>query len=136
RRGGRMRAGVWAGLLVLACNQGREPGTDEVVDTAVEVPFSARVLALSPDLASGEALYADHCAICHGGDGEGLVGPAHTEVLPDLPRACAVDVVHEGRGLMPSHADLSHQELADVIGWAYHAFADDGFPGGGASTCR
>ena len=67
----------------------------------------------------GAAIYGDNCASCHGGDGEGGVGPplgggAAVEAFPDA--ADQVTVVVEGRGGMPAFGnDLTPEQIDAVV---------------------
>jgi mono/diheme cytochrome c family protein len=68
---------------------------------------------------SGQEVYADHCARCHGAEGEGgrgptLAGGAVVEEYPEVEDQ--LDVVREGRGTMPAFGRrLSAEELRAVV---------------------
>jgi mono/diheme cytochrome c family protein len=77
---------------------------------------ASAILALDADLAAGEALYADNCALCHAVDGSGGTGP-------DIKSEDAADIVEavlEGPGVMGSAEDLGFvdQDVADVAAYA------------------
>lgn len=55
-----------------------------------------------PDTATGEEVYQELCAACHGADGEGGVGPALVGLGFD--REEAASVINEGKGSMPGFA--------------------------------
>lgn len=62
---------------------------------------------IDPVLVEGRALYAKHCAMCHGRDGSGGQGPRLNNgvVLTAYPSlASQAAVVADGRGTMPSFA--------------------------------
>jgi mono/diheme cytochrome c family protein len=67
---------------------------------------------------SGEAVYANRCAGCHGGDGSGGLGPQLSggrmvAEFPDI--ADQIAVITKGRGGMPGFGDkLSAAEIAAV----------------------
>ena len=71
--------------------------------------------------APGAAIYADNCASCHGGDGNGGVGPQLSDgaVVDAFPNeADQVRVVTNGRGGMPAFADrLSAEEIDQVVAY-------------------
>ena len=68
---------------------------------------------------TGAQIYQASCAVCHGQDGEGGVGPelgggAVVEAFPDA--ADQITVVTNGRGAMPSFSrTLSPQEIEAVV---------------------
>src|SRR5262245_3334082 len=72
----------------------------------------------SGQIAAGEALYDEHCAICHG---EKL---RSSGAVPDLrqlradERARFNQIVQDGKGQMPSWAGMLSAEEIDQI-WAY-----------------
>ena len=68
---------------------------------------------------TGAQIYQSSCAVCHGPDGEGGVGPelgggAAVAAFPDV--ADQVAVVANGRGAMPSfNRTLTPQEIEAVV---------------------
>ncbi|GJM38288.1 MAG: hypothetical protein DHS20C19_16550 [Acidimicrobiales bacterium] len=70
-----------------------------------------------PQVASAEALYAQHCSSCHGIDGSGGQGPrlagTMEELYPD-PADQAAYIVEGGTG-MPAFADVLTDEEVDRI---------------------
>ncbi len=71
-----------------------------------------------PVLADGRAVYAKHCAACHGRSGGGGQGPrlnngAVVGAYPDIDDQVAV--VADGKGTMPSFAErLTDRQIAAV----------------------
>ena len=66
---------------------------------------------------SGEQVYADSCAQCHGGDGQGGIGPqlADGAVAESLSEQEQIDVITNGRDNMPAFGDgLSAEEIQAV----------------------
>jgi mono/diheme cytochrome c family protein len=65
----------------------------------------------------GAKSYADHCAICHGDEEEGISPsfPALKGVGNRMPREQIVEVVHQGKGRMPGFPKLEDEELASLI---------------------
>lgn len=75
---------------------------------------SAATAALPAGVAStGQALYATHCASCHGASAAGGAGPD----IRNESSASVQSAVRNGKGSMPafSTSTLSDQSLADVI---------------------
>jgi mono/diheme cytochrome c family protein len=85
----------------------------------------------APDLAAGQAIYADKCAPCHGEAGDGRGPQAST--LPNPPTALGealvaqsaipeawFAIVTEGRieSFMPGFASLNDDQRWDVVGYA------------------
>lgn len=85
--------------------------------------------AEAPDIPSGEALYARHCAACHGqfGEGDGPVAIAMSVTVPNLrllatradgefPRE-GVEAYIDGRDLPAAHGDRYMPVWGDVFRW-------------------
>lgn len=64
----------------------------------------------------GAALYEEHCAVCHGSEGEGGTGPAlaGNSTLEDVTAAVR-QVLHGGGGMPPFGDRLSGEEIAAVL---------------------
>ena len=75
--------------------------------------------AAAPAGPDGAAIFDDRCAMCHGSDGGGGVGPALADGrvvdrFPDV--ADQIAVVTTGRGEMPKFGDrLTPEEIAAVV---------------------
>ena len=75
-----------------------------------------------PNATGGEALYVEHCAMCHGpnGMGTGLLGrriqPALLEARDNLPAAYVVVAVRQGIGNMPAipRGEVSDDALRQI----------------------
>ena len=67
----------------------------------------------------GATVFGDNCAVCHGGDGSGGIGPrlAGGRVVTVYPDpADQIAVVTTGRGGMPAFGEqLSEEEIAAVV---------------------
>jgi mono/diheme cytochrome c family protein len=74
------------------------------------------ILALTPDTDEGSALYATSCTGCHGTDATGGSGPDLVSELHHSDEHLLVYIL-DGDGDMPSYADWSDQELADLMGY-------------------
>ncbi len=80
---------------------------------------------------SGSRVFAANCASCHGGSGQGGVGPALAG--RSLSSSAVRSVVGSGRGLMPSFAStLSAEEVAAVA--AYVSSLGSGTAAGPSTT--
>ena len=75
------------------------------------------------------ALFARHCAACHGADGTGRSYVATRPGMPEVNDLTASEVspeelsrtLTEGRGAMPAHADrLTEQERNNLIHYILH----------------
>lgn len=71
-----------------------------------------------PQLALGAQVYAERCAVCHGRDGGGGIGPevgggAVVESLPDVEQHRAV--VADGRRTMPAWENVLSDEEIDAV---------------------
>jgi mono/diheme cytochrome c family protein len=76
----------------------------------------------------GAALFGDNCAVCHGGDGSGGIGPrlAGGRVVTVYPDAAdQIAVVTNGRGGMPAFGErLTADEIAAVVEYTRTVLAD------------
>ena len=78
-----------------------------------------------PDATGGEALYVEHCAMCHGpnGMGTGLLGrriqPALLEARDNLPAQYVIVAVRQGIGNMPAvpRGELSDADLQAIANY-------------------
>jgi polyvinyl alcohol dehydrogenase (cytochrome) len=81
------------------------------------------------DARSGEEVYAQHCASCHGDDGEGSSGPSLVGIEDRLGRDEHLQVVQQGRddGRMPAWDDiLTPEEIEAVVDYERTALTGDG----------
>jgi len=87
------------------------PSTTDAEPTAERV---ARILDLPADVDAGELVYEEGgCMGCHGEYGYGTdVGPPLVSTALDL--AYVFEVAIDGTGSMPSQAEMSDQDLADL----------------------
>jgi glucose dehydrogenase len=74
---------------------------------------------LKPDTADplGAKSYADHCAICHGDQQEGIspAFPALNGVGSRMPREQILRLIHQGKGRMPGFPKLEGEELSALM---------------------
>jgi hypothetical protein len=75
---------------------------------------------------SGEDVYGESCASCHGGSGEGGSGPSLVGVDERLTRDEQLTIVREGRGDMPPwEGELTPEEIEAVVDHQRTVLADD-----------
>ena len=69
--------------------------------------------------AAGAGVYADHCAICHGDQMEGIPPsfPMLKGVGKRLSEAQIVEMVHQGKGRMPAMPNLVGPKLEALLGF-------------------
>ena len=75
------------------------------------------------DPISGEALYMDLCASCHGADGMGTASGSSLLGISESNDQALWDVIFFGEDGMPAYSDLSDQEIADLIAWMRAAYS-------------
>jgi mono/diheme cytochrome c family protein len=76
---------------------------------------------------SGEDVYGENCARCHGEDGQGGSGPTMEGVADRLTEDEHVEVVRNGRAGMPAWKDtLSDDEIAAVVEYERTVLSEGG----------
>lgn len=75
------------------------------------------VAALTADTVSGKSLYTSNCASCHGSDGKSASGKKNIVSATTSNTSGAIDTMLSGDGEMPDFANLSDQELANIVGY-------------------
>ncbi len=102
------------GFLLAGC-----PG-DVPSDTAdTDLPFTQRIdsiVELSGSVNNARLIYETRCQVCHGTGYGGKGGPT-LEFSDDFTDRELVNLMLRGAGTMPDFADLSNQELADLLAW-------------------
>jgi mono/diheme cytochrome c family protein len=113
-------------LLLIAC------GDDYLLPAAEEGAVDA-ILALTGDASAGEAVFDEHCSVCHDPTGAtDQVGPALAPWVEAEDEAATATVIVEGQGAMPAQ-NVTAQEAADILAWMYSAWAGGGSGPDGAS---
>ncbi len=76
----------------------------------------------NPD--AGKTIYANRCAVCHGANGEGAVGPAfvakdgNKAIAERMSEADHIKIVGDGKNTMPGFkGQLTDQEIEDVVAY-------------------
>ena len=87
-------------------------------EPVAEKPAEPQVAATDTETADGAAIYAQRCAMCHGGDAKGGVGPDLTSaeyVYGKTPEA-VTESIAQGRKGMPGFGNqLSDAELVALV---------------------
>ena len=78
---------------------------------------------------NGADIYSEHCASCHGAEGDGGVGPAvndrgKLEALGLESFKHSVEDGIEGTTMPAWSGELSHEEIEDVVHYIYFEWAD------------
>jgi len=93
--------------------------TGESAGAGKELPSVAAMAmaANAPEDKAGAAVYADHCAICHGDHREGIAPafPMLVGVADRLDRGQIVDMIQNGKGQMPPTPDLPDADLKALL---------------------
>lgn len=101
------------------------PGTTRFARHLLPLPFALGILALigAHPAASqnGKALYAQHCAACHGANGKG------TSIGSDLSTSSNIntdrDIIRNGKGTMPGFKNLSTGQIQAIAEYVAHDIA-------------
>lgn len=106
-------------------------GTEAALNQFAAGPYGRNPLAAddSAVLALGQVMYARHCAVCHGDEGQGngpAVGPTKFPFAPNIvapptterPDGYIYGIIRAGRGLMPAYgARTTHLERWAVVNY-------------------
>lgn len=128
----RARTLLPAALVVLAlalagCSDSDDSG-DDGGDAEGRADAIAALVESGEYPGDGEDLYRQSCASCHGGDGQGGIGPQLAglmeEKYPDP--ADHVAVVVNGRAAMPAFGStLGDDEIAAIVAYERTGFGED-----------
>jgi quinoprotein glucose dehydrogenase len=72
--------------------------------------------------AEGQRLYQLHCAVCHAGDRSGAEAqnvPSLVRIARKLKRAQTMQIVRQGKGVMPSFGSLSLAQRRAIVAFLY-----------------
>jgi mono/diheme cytochrome c family protein len=78
-------------------------------------PYDESVLSLSGDAARGEVIFQQNCAICHGVDASGWVGPNLHHVASRRSRKGLIHQVTSGKTPPMPQFQPAPQEMADLL---------------------
>lgn len=100
-------------MIATACGSDSDPTPTPVPTTATTAPSELTV--------GGQAIsdyFQGNCAVCHGGQREGLIGPALTVTALTQGDEFYIDTIRNGRPgtAMPGFA-LPEDELQALVGW-------------------
>lgn len=107
------------------CDDGGDDGGDSGGGTGGE-DRAAAILAIEGDAAAGQMVFqGNSCSVdaCHGADGvSGMSMPSLDVSVPNASDAQIVTTFLNGKGSMPPQAQLSDQQLADVLAYVSNTF--------------
>lgn len=78
-------------------------------------PYVKQVLGLEGDAARGEAIFQTNCAVCHGSQGKGNIGPSLWGVPQRKSKAHLINQVVGGQTPPMPQFQPSPQEMADLL---------------------
>lgn len=103
--------GEWGGAAV-------DPNTQVLYVNSNECAYMLKMSRFEPG-STGEGIYQMRCQACHGADREGssMFGnvPALTKVKESLDRTEMINIVKNGRGVMPAFSMLEESEIENVV---------------------
>jgi quinoprotein glucose dehydrogenase len=93
--------------------------TGVIYINANDVPWTGGLAADTADANTGEALYQSSCADCHGSDRRGSppAFPSLAGVGNRLSDTQIADIIHKGKGRMPSFPNLSGESLDKLLAY-------------------
>lgn len=78
-------------------------------------PYVQSVLSLSGDAAQGKVIFQLNCAVCHGIDGQGLVGPNLYHVASHRSRVGLIEQVISGKTPPMPQFQPNPDTMADLL---------------------
>jgi mono/diheme cytochrome c family protein len=78
-------------------------------------PYVQSVLSLSGDPAQGQVIFQLNCAVCHGIQGQGLVGPQLSHVASRKSRVGIIEQVISGKTPPMPQFQPSPEAMADLL---------------------
>lgn len=144
---GHLTIGVMV-ISLLGCNPVSAQQSTSAVATDGDQPQVhqaevATAAGLAELMATGEALYLQHCAACHQASGAGLAGAFPPLAQADYllaDRQRAIQIALSGKSgpitvngqdydsVMPNMAHLSDSEIAAILTYVYNAWDNEGAP--------
>lgn len=80
-------------------------------------PYIHEVLSLHSDPSRGEAIFRMNCAVCHGLEATGEVGPALTRVSDRKTQVSLIKQVISGQTPPMPQFQPASQDMADLLGY-------------------
>jgi mono/diheme cytochrome c family protein len=78
-------------------------------------PYLQSVLALTGDPVQGQVIFQLNCAVCHGIQGQGLVGPSLSHVAARKSRVGIIEQVISGKTPPMPQFQPSPETMADLL---------------------
>ncbi len=78
-------------------------------------PYAESVLALQGDRDRGQAIFSMNCAVCHGADGAGHVGPSLLDVASRKSEVALIEQVISGKTPPMPQFQPAPQDMADLL---------------------
>ncbi|WP_373562376.1 cytochrome c551 [Halobacillus litoralis] len=104
-------------VLILAACGGGEESSDEGTNEETTEEQSDSGSDGTVDASAAEGVYKSNCASCHGGDLEGAMGPALTQVGGKYSADEIVNIIKNGKGQMPAQGDVTDEDAQLVASW-------------------
>lgn len=76
-------------------------------------------------IAEGEELFSFSCGVCHGDEGEGMVGPPLRQNTSNARGLARVIVNGRSGGMPPVGADMSHREIAAIMTYVRNSWGNE-----------
>ena len=128
------------GVFVISCqnNSGKKKVPDSSEQPAKEVTNNQPVQT-TEKVHPGKVVYEKYCLVCHQADGSGVpemhpplrkgswIGKDPKELVPILMKGLSGKVEVDGKvykGIMPAQAQLTNEEIADVLSYIRSDFGN------------
>jgi quinoprotein glucose dehydrogenase len=120
--------GEWGGPAV-------DPTTGVLYVNSNEMVWTGSLTANKPVGSVGEGIYQNQCSTCHRGDRSGSPPsfPSLVGIDKKFTDQQIEDVVHQGRGKMPSFSNLSDQQLSALLNYLKNPDGGNVSPGNAAA---
>jgi quinoprotein glucose dehydrogenase len=121
--------GEWGGPAV-------DPTTGILYVNSNEMVWTEMLVPNKPAGSPGESTYQNQCGYCHGSNRAGSPPsiPSLAGIDKRLTDQQIQDTIHQGRGRMPAFANLSDNQLADLIHFLKNPDQPEAAPGNAAAS--
>lgn len=103
---------------VVTSPAGTDTGTTAATNGGTQPATTAPATTAKANNVDGKKVYADQCAVCHGGDGGGGAGPSLKGEQNKRSEAEETKIVTGGQNLMPGFkGQLSADQIAAVVAY-------------------